>query len=110
MLTIKLQDHKFIAMSSKFCEKIDAYAPILEMDETVVKRYKLNCSILDQIVMNIENYNDSLQNFASQKIEDAKAAFRALVQLCKRSSHYTKAIGIDLGIEEVNWALPFYPN
>jgi hypothetical protein len=111
MLLIKKHDYRFLEMSYRFCRSINDFVSILKIDEELILSYQLDSLVLDQILLNLGSYSQSLETYAIMKIECLKPVFRHIVQLCRDSQNYNRSIGILLGIElDNNGINPVRPN
>lgn len=100
MLTLKKDDFEFLLSSAKFCNRIDSYVDMLDLDTTLLGAFKSQSFWLSHVVGDNNNWKPDLEEFINITIESMKIAFQYIVLMCKTNPNYSLAIGNYLGIED----------
>ncbi|MFN8287687.1 MAG: hypothetical protein U0V74_13075 [Chitinophagales bacterium] len=98
-LEIEPQDYQFLLCSIKFCNHIDEYKSILNLDFNTVEEFKNDHEILIHVFDNAQRFASCAESFVRFQVGNIREHFINLSEDCKRSRHYTIEIGVKLGIE-----------
>jgi hypothetical protein len=94
----------FFKSAIKFCDAIDGYLPVLEIDVVKLLAFRSNRTLFDFVCNNQQCLykpdNDTLYN-ALLRLE---SSFAELALQCKASANYTPDMGTKLGIENIRLA------
>jgi hypothetical protein len=110
MLALKKEDCDFLLSFSKFCNRLEWYVDILDLNSEVLYAIKSQNTMLSDIMASCEYWDTDLENLFEVTIENLKTAFQQLTLLCKCSPNYTIDIGIYLGIEVIDTFYSFSAN
>lgn len=92
-------DYQFLLKVMKFCNKIDQYAPLLDLDAVEVDDLKNESRLLAHVLNHSRGYSSCLESFEICKIQNLQTNLTHLAWCCKNSPNYTIEIGKELGIE-----------
>jgi hypothetical protein len=95
---IERDEYEFFLRSVKFCDKIDTYSSLLDLDPLEVDSYKRENELFNYVFVNKASYGTLAESFMRYKISNMQSLFYDLVYKCKNSRNYTERIGTDLGI------------
>jgi hypothetical protein len=105
---IERKDYELLLVVAKFCGKIDSYSSLFNLDEHEIDELKNDSLLFAYVFSNSGNYSSFTESFTKCKIQNIRVRLSNISQACKNHSHYTVAIGMDLGIEIPVYA--FHPN
>ena len=95
---IERDEYEFLLRSVKFCEKIDRYSGLLNLDPEEVQSYKSETELFNHIFANKAAYGTLAESYIRYKIGNMQSLFYDLVSKCRNNRNYTGSIGADLGI------------
>jgi hypothetical protein len=96
---IEKRDYEFLLLAAKFCNKIDKYARLLDLNGNEVEELKDDNRLFNYVFENSDDYGSFTESFSKHKIQNMRINLSHLAQCCKNSKRYTVEIGRDLGIE-----------
>jgi hypothetical protein len=97
------EEYEFLLRAVKFCDKVDNYMNLLDLDPVEVHEFKTDNELFNYVFANQENYGSLAESFTRYKINNLQLKFSELMCACKYSKNYTAQIGDDLGL---NVAVP----
>ncbi len=98
-LQIEPRDYRFLLCSMKFCNNIDEYKTILQLDYNQVEEFKNDHEILIHVFDNAQRFASCAESFVRFQVGNIREHFINLSEDCKRSRYYTPEIGAIPGIE-----------
>ena len=110
MLALKRGDYEFILSVSKFCNKIEWYIDLLQLNTEILHAFKSHNTVLNHIIGNNELWDVELRGFFAVTLENLKMVYHYLTFLCTCSPNYNTEVGLDLGIEMGDLEFEFSEN
>jgi hypothetical protein len=97
--TIPTTEEEFLKRAIRFCESVDDYAELLELDAVKVMAFKSNKLLIDFAYHNREQFDELHKNSFENGMMNLETSFADLIEQCKASPNYKISIGKELGIE-----------
>jgi hypothetical protein len=91
-------DDKFIGQAIKFCKAIDKYTKVLGLNADDVETLKGDVNVTVYVATRYPSFTPS---FIQYNIDSLRNRLTDLSYACKSSKNYTRAIGLELGLETV---------
>jgi hypothetical protein len=110
MLALKREDCEFLLSFSRFCNRVEWYVDILDLNSEVLYAVKSQNTMLSDIMGNYEYWDPELEDIFANTMENLRIAFQQLTLLCKCSPNYSIDIGVYLGIEVIDTFYQFSVN
>jgi len=95
---IEKEEYDFLLCSARFCEKIDRYSGLLNLNQAEVNAYKNENDLFNYVFANNSSYGSLAESFVRYKMGSMQELFYDLVSKCRSSRNYTWQIGAELGI------------
>jgi hypothetical protein len=98
-IMIRESDYNFIVSSDNFCNNIDKYSSVLNVNPVFLTAYKEENQLLIYVFNNAGKYSSYAESFIQYKTQKMRPSFAELATACKNSSNYNMTIGEELGLE-----------
>jgi hypothetical protein len=96
---IRESDYNFLLSSEQFCNTINKYSSVLDVNEDDLHAYQEDNRLLIYVFHNAGKYPSYAESFLRYKTQKMRSSYMLLASACRNSYNYNLSIGKELGLE-----------